>query len=52
MATTVGFGDITAKSEAAGLVVTAQMMLDLLALGLVVRLMLHAVDVGRQRHAD
>src|SRR5690242_1720061 len=33
--TTVGFGDITAKSQAARAVVTGQMMLDLLILGLV-----------------
>jgi voltage-gated potassium channel len=36
--TTTGFGDISAKSEAARLVVTLQMLLDLLLLGLVVRL--------------
>ena len=36
--TTVGFGDIAAKSETARLVVTLQMLLDLLLIGLVVRL--------------
>ena len=49
--TTVGFGDITAKSETARGVVTLQMMLDLVALGLVVRLVLNAIKLGQQRHA-
>jgi voltage-gated potassium channel len=48
--TTVGFGDITAKSETARLVVTLQMMLDLVALGLAVRLVLNAIKLGQQRH--
>jgi hypothetical protein len=48
---TVGFGDITAASQSARLVVTVQMLLDLLFLGLVVRAFLSAVDVGRQRAA-
>ena len=34
---TVGYGDITAASQAARLVVTAQMILDLLVLGLGIR---------------
>ncbi len=49
--TTVGFGDITAKSEAARLVVTAQMWLDLVFLGLVVRLVVNAVKFSQQRRA-
>jgi voltage-gated potassium channel len=49
--TTVGFGDIAAKSEAARVVVTLQMMLDLVVLGLVVRLILTAVKLGQQRDA-
>jgi hypothetical protein len=48
---TVGFGDITAASQAARLVVTAQMLLDLLALGLVVRSFLGAVQLARQQAA-
>ena len=48
--TTVGFGDIVAKSEAARLVVTLQMLLDLLLIGLVVRLFFVAVKRGQQRH--
>ena len=49
--TTVGFGDITAKSEAARLVVTLQMWLDLVFLGLVVRLVVNAVKFNQQRRA-
>lgn len=45
---TVGFGDITAASQFARLVVTAQMVLDLLVLGLVVRAFVGAVQVARQ----
>ena len=44
---TVGYGDITAVSESARLVVTAQMILDLLLLGLVVRLFLRAVKLSQ-----
>jgi voltage-gated potassium channel len=47
--TTVGFGDISAKSEAARLVVTSQMILDLLVVGIVVRLILQAVKLNQQR---
>ena len=46
---TVGYGDITAVSESARLVVTAQMILDLLALGLGIRVFAGAVQRGRQR---
>jgi ion channel len=45
---TVGFGDITATSQSARLVVTAQMILDLLALGLGIRVFLGAVQLARQ----
>jgi len=48
---TVGFGDITAVSQSARLVVTAQMLLDLLALGLVVRAFVGAVQFARQQAA-
>ena len=47
---TVGFGDITAKTDAARLVVTAQMLLDLLLLGFGARVFLSAVKLGRHRH--
>ena len=46
---TVGFGDISAVSQSARLVVTAQMLLDLLALGLVVRAFVGAVQLARQQ---
>lgn len=46
---TVGFGDITAVSQSARLVVTAQMLLDLLALGLGIRVFVGAVQLARQQ---
>ncbi len=46
--TTVGFGDITAKSESARLVVTAQMWLDLVFLGLVLRIVTQAIKFSQQ----
>jgi voltage-gated potassium channel len=46
---TVGFGDITAKTEAARLVVTGQMITDLIIIGLGVRVIVGAVRRGRQR---
>ena len=50
---TVGFGDIVAKTEVARLVVTAQMIADLLIIGLGLRVILGAVTRGRQqRPAD
>jgi ion channel len=44
---TVGFGDITAKTEAARLVVTGQMIVDLVAVGLAVKVIVGAVKRGR-----
>ena len=44
---TVGFGDITAKTEAARLVVTGQMIVDLVAVGLAVKVIVGAVKHGR-----
>ena len=49
--TTVGFGDIVAKSQAARLIVTSQMFLDLAIIGIVVRAVVSAVKAGRQRPA-
>ena len=48
---TVGFGDIAAASQAARLVVTVQMLLDLLVLGLVVRAFVGTVRLARQQAA-
>jgi len=47
--TTVGFGDISAKTEAARLVVTGQMIADLLVLGVGIKIILGAVSRGQQR---
>jgi hypothetical protein len=38
----VGFGDITPRTDAARLVVTSQMLLDLLIIGVVVRMIFTA----------
>jgi len=46
---TVGFGDITAKTETARLVVTGQMIADLIILGVAVKVIVGAVKRGRQR---
>jgi Ion channel len=49
---TVGFGDITAKSETARIVLIVQMLADLLFLGAVLRVLLGAVQRGRQRRSQ
>lgn len=49
---TVGFGDITATSQITRILVTVQMILDLIVLGLGVRVLVGAVRVGRDRNAD
>jgi voltage-gated potassium channel len=46
---TVGFGDITATTETARLLVTGQMIVDLIILGIGARLILGAVQRSRQR---
>ena len=46
---TVGFGDITAKTETARLVVTGQMIADLLVIGLGLRVIIGAVGRSRQQ---
>lgn len=50
--TTVGFGDISAKSETARVVLIAQMLADLALLGAGARVLLGAVRRGRQRRTD
>jgi voltage-gated potassium channel len=45
---TVGFGDITATSQGARLLVSAQMVLDLLVIGLGIRVFVGAVERGRK----
>ena len=46
---TVGFGDITAKSELARTLVTVQMLFNLAVFGLVAKLIFGAVEMGLQR---
>jgi hypothetical protein len=48
---TVGYGDITAKSQGARVLVMFQMVADILIIGLGVRVLLGAVERGRQRQA-
>jgi len=49
---TVGFGDITAKSETARVVVIVQMLADLAFLGAGVRVLLGAVSRSRERRSE
>jgi hypothetical protein len=49
---TVGFGDITATSQAARLIVIVQMLLDLLVVGIGIRLFLGAVQAGQRRQTE
>ncbi len=48
---TVGFGDITAKSELARTLVTLQMLFNLAVFGLVAKLIFGAVEIGLQRRS-
>jgi hypothetical protein len=49
---TVGFGDISPTSQIARCLVTAQMILDLLVLGLGIRVFVGAVQRGRQNQGS
>jgi voltage-gated potassium channel len=49
---TVGFGDISAVTTVARVLVTVQMVGDLVLIGLVLRVFLTAVDRGRRRAAE
>lgn len=49
---TVGFGDITPKTDVAQLVVSVQMLLDLVLIGAVVRLLFNAAQAGLARAGD
>lgn len=49
---TVGFGDITPKSEAARVVLIVQMLADLAILGAGIRVLLGAVQHARQQRSD
>ena len=46
---TVGFGDITPKTDLARVIVSIQMLLDLVILGSGVRLLLNAAQTGLAR---
>jgi voltage-gated potassium channel len=48
---TVGFGDIVATSQLARSIVTIQMILDLLILGLGIRALFDVVRIGKERQA-
>ncbi|HLU55980.1 MAG TPA: potassium channel family protein [Pseudonocardia sp.] len=47
---TVGFGDITGRSELARVLVTIQMIIGLLVVGVIARLVVTAVQVAESRH--
>jgi hypothetical protein len=47
--TTVGFGDIAAKSQGARLLVTGQMIIDLIIIAIGIRTIFGAVTRGRER---
>ncbi len=49
---TVGFGDITAKTDAARLVVAIQMLADLAVIAVVVRLIFGAADRSQRRNQE
>jgi voltage-gated potassium channel len=46
---TVGFGDITPRTDLARIMVSVQMLLDLVIIGVVVRLLINAARVGLAR---
>jgi voltage-gated potassium channel len=46
---TVGFGDITPKADATRLMVSTQMILDLILLGVLIKLLTKAAKVGLGR---
>lgn len=48
---TVGFGDITPESELARIVVSIQMLLDLVVIGVVVRLLSTAAKTGKRNQS-
>jgi len=50
--TTVGFGDISAKSETARALLIVQMLADLALLGAGIRVLLGAVQHGRERRSE
>jgi hypothetical protein len=49
---TVGYGDITPRTELARVVVTVQMLVGLVAVGVIAKLVLGAVRVAQQRNTE
>jgi voltage-gated potassium channel len=49
--TTVGFGDITARTEAARVLVTIQMIMDLVIIGVAIQAIVGAARHGRERRS-
>jgi hypothetical protein len=49
---TVGFGDITPQTDLARIIVSIQMLLDLVIIGAVVRMLLNAAQAGLARARD
>jgi voltage-gated potassium channel len=49
---TVGFGDITPRTDPARIIVSLQMLLDLVIIGAVVRMLLNAAQAGLARARD
>jgi voltage-gated potassium channel len=50
--TTVGFGDIVARSQVARIIVIAQMLVDLTYVGLLARSIIEATRIGMQRRTE
>jgi voltage-gated potassium channel len=50
--TTVGFGDITARTEAARVLVTVQMIMDLVIIGAAIQAVVGAARHGRERRSS
>ena len=48
---TVGFGDITAKTDLARTLVTIQMLFNLVVIGLAAKVVFGAVDVGQKKRS-
>ena len=49
---TVGYGDITPRTELARVLVTVQMLVGLIAVGVIAKVVLGAVRVARERQSE
>jgi voltage-gated potassium channel len=49
---TVGFGDIAPRSDVARILTMIQMIVDLVAVGLIAKILLGAVDIAKQRRKN